>query len=60
MELVRRRAGRPIREFGFRGLAPLFDLAPFRIVGTPDNGTVRLEAQGPDGKTAMTATAELA
>jgi len=61
MELVRRNADRPAAGFAFRGRAPLFDLAPFRLVGVPgDDGTIGLEAQGPDGKTAMTATAELA
>jgi 3-methylfumaryl-CoA hydratase len=60
MELVRHNAGRPAAAFEFRGQAPLFDLAPFRVAATPDDGTVRLEAHGPDGKTAMTATAELA
>jgi len=61
MELVRHNADRPATGFAFRGRAPLFDLAPFRLVGVPgDDGSVALEAQGPDGKTAMTATAELA
>jgi len=59
MELVRARTPRPISAFAFRGLAPLFDLAPFRIVATPDGQRVRLEAHGPDGKTTMTAEAEL-
>jgi len=45
--------------FSFRPLAPLFDLAPFRLVGTPDGDPVRLEVRGPDGKTALTASAEL-
>ena len=60
MELVRHHAGRPAAAFEFRGQAPLFDLAPFRVVGTPQGSRVTLEAHGPDGKTAMTATAELA
>ena len=38
---------------------PLFDLAPFRLVGTPDGQRVHLEAQGPDGQTTMSAEAEL-
>jgi 3-methylfumaryl-CoA hydratase len=59
-ELVRRNTPRPLREFGFRGLAPLFDLAPFRLVGIPGDGQVALEAQGPDGAKAMSASAGLA
>ncbi len=60
LELVRQNTTRGIVGFSFRGQAPLFDLAPFRLVGMPSNGRVELEAQGPDGKTAMNATAELA
>jgi 3-methylfumaryl-CoA hydratase len=59
IELVRRHSPRPVTAYQFRAQAPLFDLAPFRIVGTPENGRVALEAQGPDGRTAMAATAEL-
>jgi len=58
-ELVRAHSPRPISAFAFRGLAPLFDLAPFRIVATPEGQRVRLEAHGPDGKATMTAEAEL-
>lgn len=59
MDLVRRNSSRPITKYSFRSRAPLFDLAPFRVVGIPATDTVALEAQGPDGNTAMTATAEL-
>jgi 3-methylfumaryl-CoA hydratase len=59
-ELVRQHAPRPLRGFSFRGLAPLFDLAPFRLVGTPVEGKVSLEAHGPDGATTMSAAADLA
>ncbi len=59
MELVRRNAGRRVRAFSFRGLAPLFDLAPFRVTGLASGDKVALEALGPDGKPAMSATAEL-
>lgn len=60
MELVRRNATRPVRGFEFRGRAPLFDLAPFRVsaAAAPD-GHVEMEAHGPDGAIAMTATATL-
>ena len=58
MELVRTRA--PDRAFAFRAQAPLFDLAPFCLIGTPVGERVYLEAQGPDGMTMMTASADLA
>ena len=60
MELVRHHAARPVSKFSFRGLAPLFDLAPFRLVGIPDDDRVSLEAHGPDGSVAMSASAEFA
>ena len=60
MELVRQYVNQPVCGYSFRGLAPLFDMAPFRLVGTVDDGKVTLEAQGPDGTTAMSASAELA
>jgi 3-methylfumaryl-CoA hydratase len=59
LELVRQHTSQPISGFSFRGLAPLFDLAPFRLVATPGAGRVELEAQGPDGKATMSASAEL-
>lgn len=60
LELARRRAGRAIVGYTFRGLAPLFEGSPFRLIGRPEEGRVLLEAQGPDGRAAMTATADLA
>jgi 3-methylfumaryl-CoA hydratase len=60
LELVRSQSPRRVSAFAFRGLAPLFDLAPFRLVGTPIGQSVRLEAHGPDGQTALAAEAELA
>lgn len=59
LDLVRRNTDRPIIGFSFRSQAPLFDLAPFRLVGQPNGDRVALEAQGPDGKTAMSAEAQL-
>lgn len=59
LTLVRQNTSQSIGAFGFRSRAPLFDLAPFRLVGIPSESSVELEAQGPDGKTAMTATADL-
>jgi 3-methylfumaryl-CoA hydratase len=60
MELVRQQFARTVQGFSFRGLAPLFDLAPFRLVCAANGDELSLAAQGPDGTTAMSATAELA
>jgi 3-methylfumaryl-CoA hydratase len=60
MELIRFNSVRRVRKFSFRGQSPLFDLAPFRLVAEPRGDNVALEAQGPDGRTAMSAEAELA
>ncbi|MBL8395101.1 MAG: acyl-CoA dehydrogenase [Candidatus Accumulibacter sp.] len=57
MELLRQQVREPVREFSFRGLAPLFDLAPFRLVCARRGGAFSLEAQAPDGVTAMSAKA---
>jgi 3-methylfumaryl-CoA hydratase len=60
MELVRRHASGQVRRFEFRGMAPLFDLAPFRVAATPAaDGHVLMQAHGPAGETATTATAAL-
>jgi len=60
MELVRHNAGQSVAGFSFRGQAPLFDLAPFRLVGEPAGDRVALHAEGPDGRTAMVAEVTLA
>jgi 3-methylfumaryl-CoA hydratase len=49
-----------VAAFAFRAQAPLFDLAPFRLVATPAGNQVNMQAQGPDGAAALTATADLA
>jgi 3-methylfumaryl-CoA hydratase len=59
MELVRSHSPRPVSAFAFRALAPLFDLDPFRLIGTSEGERVHLEARGPDGQTALSAEAEL-
>lgn len=47
----------PPRRLQFRGLAPLFDTAPFHLVArTDDSGTIELEAIRPDGAVANRAT----
>ncbi|WP_300338046.1 MaoC family dehydratase N-terminal domain-containing protein [Accumulibacter sp.] len=60
MDLLRRHEPRAVRAFSFKGLAPLFDLAPFRLVCSIRDGQVSLAAHAPDGVTAMSASAELA
>jgi 3-methylfumaryl-CoA hydratase len=57
LDLVHRHSERPVGAYTFRGRAPLFDLAPFRLVGQPSDEKVELEAVGPDGTVAMSATA---
>ncbi len=59
-DLVRRNDTRTMSQFQFRGRAPLFDLAPFRIMGRLKADEVELEARGPDGATTLSATATLA
>ncbi len=59
MELARHHTTRPITGFSFRSQAPIFDLAPFRLVARFGEDRVELEAQGPDGATALSATAAL-
>lgn len=55
MRLVRRNTGRQVCGFTFRGLAPLFDLAPFRLIGRTSGNRVLLSAHGPDAEPAMSA-----
>jgi 3-methylfumaryl-CoA hydratase len=54
------RAGRSVVSFSFRGVAPLFDVAPLRLLAMRDGDHARLEAQGPDGGTAIKAEAMFA
>jgi 3-methylfumaryl-CoA hydratase len=49
------RRTRPVRTFAFRGQAPLFDIAPFRLQCVRDGDQARLAAIGPDGATALSA-----
>jgi len=57
--LVRQHAGRPLASFSFRGVAPLFDLAPYRLIAKPEGDTVTCLALAPDGSVALQATATL-
>lgn len=36
VELARRAAGRPVTNFAFRALRPIFDTAPFTVAGAPE------------------------
>lgn len=54
------RGVRAVASFSFRGVAPLFDVAPLRLLSTRDGDHARLEAQGPDGGTALKAEATFA
>lgn len=58
-ELAAQRSARRLRAYSFQGRAPLFDLYPFRLIGSAEGDSVLLEAQGPMGETAMTAKALL-
>lgn len=57
LELPRRHSNRRVKRFNFRAMAAVYDIAPFRCVGVPEGDEVALEVIGPDGGTAMTATA---
>ena len=58
-DLVRRNTSAALTSFAFRGLAPLFDLAPFHLRGQVDGGFVVLEALGPDLASTLTASCTL-
>ncbi len=58
-DLVRRNTARGIGAFSFRGVAPLFDLAPFHLIGRPSGADVALDALGPDLAPALTAQVTL-
>lgn len=57
-DLAQRVAGRRLRKFSFRGLAPLTDLSTFHIEGKSGDGEMELWARRSDGALAMTAAAE--
>lgn len=57
LSLARERAPHALTRFSFRGLAPLFDLAPVRLVATPAANAITLRAEAPDGTPALEATA---
>ena len=59
LQLVRQSTPRPVVGFSFRGVAPLFDLGPVRLLGRLAGDVVELEAQGPDGAVAIAARCNL-
>jgi 3-methylfumaryl-CoA hydratase len=60
-ELVRLNAGREMKSFSYRALAPIFDTGAFRVMGEVQNDdTVALQAMRSDGQIAQQATAVLA
>ena len=58
-DLVRRNAPSPLKAFTYRATAPLFDLAPFRLIGTMTGQDVALTALRSDGAQAAAASATL-
>ena len=60
LEVIRRNTDRRVKKFSFRARLPVYDVAPFRTQGMlQQDGIVELEALGPDGRQAMSATAVL-
>ncbi|MCG6560537.1 MaoC family dehydratase N-terminal domain-containing protein [Ruegeria sp. 1NDH52C] len=57
-DLACAQAGRPLRAFSFRGLAPIAGPAPFDIEGRAEGDALTLWARRADGALAMRATAE--
>ncbi len=60
LDLAAERGSGPVVDFSFRGMAPLFDLAPFRLVATGDARTVSGIAEAPDGTVALRAEVSFA
>ena len=58
LQEARQGVSEPVVGFSFRGQAPLFDLAPFRLVVSPSGQEFKLEAQRSDGQVALAARAE--
>jgi 3-methylfumaryl-CoA hydratase len=59
MALCEELGGAPLARFSFKGVAPLFDTAPFAIHAKRDGTTISAWATSPDGALAMTGEAEL-
>ncbi|HET6607030.1 MAG TPA: MaoC family dehydratase N-terminal domain-containing protein [Rhodopila sp.] len=57
MDLLRRNTDRTVKSFRFRAMSPLFDIAPFSVHGTLEDGKAVLWARNPSGHLAMEAEA---
>ena len=58
--LVRARPGRTLARIAYRGVRPLFDLAPFTVTGTEAGGAAQLSVRDAEGFVTMQAEAALA
>jgi hydroxyacyl-ACP dehydratase HTD2-like protein with hotdog domain len=58
--LLRARPGRTLARIAYRGLRPLFDLAPFTVAGTEADGAAQLSVRDAEGFVTMQAEASLA
>ena len=58
MELYRANDDRVLSKFSFRAVSPTFDVAPFKVQGSPTQSGAMLWATGDDGSLRMEATAE--
>lgn len=57
--LLRARPGRRLARIAYRGVRPLFDLAPFTVAGTEAGGTAELSVRDAEGFVTMQAEARL-
>jgi 3-methylfumaryl-CoA hydratase len=57
MDLLRRNSDRVVKNFRFRAVGPLFDIAPFSVHGLETGDTASLWARNPSGFVAMEAEA---
>lgn len=56
-DLAQRHLGEPLKQFSFRGVAPIAGMAPFHIEAASDGAGLKLWARRQDGALAMTAKA---
>jgi 3-methylfumaryl-CoA hydratase len=57
--LIRAHTTRRIAHFSFRGIAPVFDVAPFQLTARCSGNDVACDVRGPDGTVVLHATAVL-
>jgi 3-methylfumaryl-CoA hydratase len=58
--LLRARPGQRLARIAYRGVRPLFDLAPFTVAGVENGGMAQLSVRDADGFVTMQAEASLA